>query len=158
MGVQYSAVKWAISNVLCTMLTSKFTTIQFSACSSVFPALSLSISYTSLSFIIYLPLSLSRSLHLSRFGRVFFPLFSPSSPTLSFSSLAPFLFLSCLALHITDILHSVRVATYKILTACREFYIDTLLFIFNYSTSHKFGHTYSFKGFSLFFTIFYIVE
>jgi hypothetical protein len=29
-------------------------------------------------------------------------------------------------------LHSVRVATYKILTACREFYIDTLLFIFNY--------------------------
>jgi hypothetical protein len=27
-----------------------------------------------------------------------------------------------------------------------------------YSTSQKFGHTYSFQGFSLFFTIFYIVE
>ena len=27
-----------------------------------------------------------------------------------------------------------------------------------YSTSQKFGHTYSFKGFSLFFTILYIVE
>ena len=27
-----------------------------------------------------------------------------------------------------------------------------------YSTSQKFGHTYSFKAFSLFFIIFYIVE
>lgn len=85
MGVQHSAVKWAISSVLCTMLTSKCITIQSSAY-SCFSPLSLSYPFT-LSFILYLPLSRSHgpvfsspitlSFHLSYVLPIFF---SPTLP------------------------------------------------------------------------------
>lgn len=108
-ATQYGAVKWAISDVLCSTPTTKSPP---TCLCSPFP-----------------PLSVASYLLSSRYPSLLYckptsPLFSPSS----------FLFTTHLccqpATQIRNIQPGVKTSAHKILTACRKFYMATFFFIF----------------------------
>lgn len=109
-AMQYGAVKWAISDVLCSTATTK-----------------------SPSYCLCSPFS-------ATFSRLLSPFLSlPISPLLQshlFSFFPPFSFLFTThlcwqpATQIRNIQPGVKTSTHKILTACRKFYMATFFFIF----------------------------
>lgn len=109
-ATQYRAVKWAISDVLCSTPTTK------SPPSCLCSPFSAALSHV-LSPFLSLPISPLLQTHLTAF-------FSPSS----------FLFTTHLccqpAAQIRNIQPGVKTSAHKILTACREFYMATFFFIF----------------------------
>ena len=115
----------------------RFRHFSFSRFLSLFPPdppLSLSLS---LSLTVLLSLSSPPSVppH-SSLVPISLPLLSPPSPSPPPLPIIPSLLFSQLATQIRDIQRGVRTVAHKILTACREFYMATFLFIFNYvSTS-----------------------